>query len=119
MEPLRALSGSSMGELLRGYVTGFHFLQAIIADSGGSLDRGLDITGLKQVPLLSGVSPDPRKTVSLEFEALRILIGLLRVRLFCLPHLAFDSKKLLHVMSHFMGQHVGFRELTGCPKTLF
>jgi len=41
----------------------------------------------------------------------RRMVGLPRIRSFRLRHLDLDSEKLLHVVSHFMGQHLGFGEL--------
>src|SRR5882724_9179678 len=59
VEPALPLLGGAMGKAVRHHPTLRTPLQRVITDRGGSAQRGLDITGLQQMPALIGlVGPD-------------------------------------------------------------
>ena len=88
-------------------------LQAVIADGRSGIQRLLDFTRFDDVLCLVGtVSPDAGKTVGLQLKPYRqrVCLGLAGA-LLCLMHLVRDAKQILHVMSDFVGDHVGLGKL--------
>src|SRR6202163_2854038 len=108
-----------MREALRIDVPSSHSLQTIVADSSGCLQCPIEVSDFEQVALIRGVCPHPGETICLQLQAHGSGFGRLWI-----PHLsrlgrAFDPQQLLHVMSDFMGQHVGFCKLARGAKTSF
>src|SRR5882672_7815505 len=68
-EPALALLGGAMGEAVRHYLALRTPLQRVVADCRGSPQRGLDITGLQQMPTLIGlVRPDAGEAIGLQLD---------------------------------------------------
>ena len=99
-------------------VPGGHALQAVVAHCGCGLQAFVNISGVEEVALLRGVSPDAGEAVGLQFKADGKLVGGLRVLLLGRAHFALDAQQFLHVMSDFVGQDVGFGEFSGRAEAL-
>ena len=90
------------------------FLEPIISDRGRGVEPLRDVAGVKLDRSARVVSPDTRVTVGLQLHADRRLVGFgprpARLR-------GFDSLepagKLLHVVTHLVGDHVGFSKIAG------
>ena len=80
------------------------FLQAIITDGRGCVQRLFNITLLQYVAAAIGmVTPETGKAIGLQFKLYRQFIGArLAKSLLCLPDLGTGAKQVLHVMTDFM-----------------
>src|ERR1700719_829590 len=91
LEPALALLGRAVGEGI-GHDIALHlFLQPVVADRGGGLQRLVDVARLKEVVLLLGaVRPHAGEAVGLQLDSHLKLVGLdlARRRLLRLRHLA-------------------------------
>ncbi len=107
-------SGRTMGKRIRHHPAAGLTLQAVVADGGCDRQRALDVTGLEEVHLaLRMIGPDAAKAIGLQFDA---HLDVVRLRLAAggLLHLLGprqDAEQILHVMPHFMRDHVGLCEL--------
>src|SRR5579872_4265612 len=106
-----------MRERLRRDVAGRHLLQAVVADSGGGAEAGVDVALIDDVALLGGVRPDAGETIGLEFESDRKRIAFRRITLLEAADLPLDAEQLLHVMTDLVREDVGLRELAGRAET--
>ena len=111
-----------MGEGIRHDAAACLFLQAVIADGFGRIQRFFQITGLKPLQLFLRIErPGAGQAVGLQFlthqQAIRSLDPL--AALACLVDPGSQAGNGLHMMTDLMGDHVGLGEVTGRCEALF
>ena len=96
---------------LRTDVPGRHALQTVVADRRCSAQSGRDVRVVDDLALFGGVAPHAREAIRLQFQPDRKRIRLRRIAAREPVHLALDPEQFLHVVTYFVRQHVGLREL--------
>ena len=88
-------------------------LKAVVADGRGRLHGGFDVAGLKNTPLRLGIMrPYSCKTIGLQLDSDLKLIGFNPIyATLQLLHARQDAQQILHVVTNFMGDHIGLRKL--------
>ena len=94
-----------------------HFLQPVVAHGRGRAERRFHVAFFEQPALLRGMRPDARKAIRLQLQLYRQRIRLTANRSPALMHAPFDPQQFLHVMSQFVREHVGLRELARARRT--
>jgi hypothetical protein len=100
-------------------VSSCHFLEPVVANSGGRAQAGFYIALVDNFSLLGGVCPHAGKAVRLQLQAYRQRIGLRWVRLAHPLHFALYSKQLLNMMSDFVSDYVSLRKFSGGSELVF
>src|SRR4051812_43116518 len=119
-EPARALRRGSVREGVGHDVALASPLQTVIADRGRGLHGRLDVAGLDQPPLFLGVvRPYAGEAIGLQLDPHLELVGLGLVQAALhLLHLRQNAEQVLHVMSDFVRDHIGLRELAALAADL-
>src|SRR4029450_3049156 len=118
-EPAHALLRGAVGEGFGRHVAARLLLEAVVADGGGSLEPGLDIARIEEVPPLGVEAPHAGEAVGLELHRHRERVAAAPARARALRRdLLGDADEVLHVMADLVGDHVGARELTRRPEAL-
>ena len=120
VEPALALLSTAMSEAVGNDITLRAPLQGVVTDGGGGAQGRLDVALLDERRLALAleifvltIGPDARKAVGLQLDldldviCFRLAAGnALRVL-----RLRQNAEEVLHVMTDFVGDHVGLREL--------
>ena len=114
-EPAHALLRRAMREGIGHHPALSLLLQPVISNRCRSLQRRLDVARLDEIPLrLRTIGPHSREAIGLQLDAHLQPVGRGPVEsLLGLAHLRKDSELILHVMTYFMRNHIGLRELAG------
>ena len=91
-------------------------LNPVVADGGRRIEAFVDIALFEDVPLGGGVAPDASVAIGLQFGAHRQRIGFRRIGLLEAAHARFGAEQQLHVMTDFVGEHVGLAKSPSAPK---
>src|SRR5437867_5294046 len=114
VEPALPLLGRAMREAVRHHPALRAPLQRIVTDCGGGAQRGLDVTGLQQMPALIGlVRPHAGEAIGLQLDTDLDSVCFWRAPtggLLSVVRLRQDALEILHVMTDLMRDHIGLRE---------
>src|SRR5215217_3761667 len=119
-EPLLALRRGAVGKTVGHHPARRLPLQRIVADCGCRLQRRVDIAGLEEARtfLFLAVDPDAGQAIRLQLDldlqrvGFRLAAGLLLQPL----HPRQNAEQVLDMVSRFMGDDIGRRELAGIAR---
>ena len=117
LEPLRSLCGSPVGKRVGTDLPSRHALKAVVTYCRRRAERALDVASLQEISSLRRFCPNTRETVSLQLEPNRERILRTWVAALQAPDLPFDAHQILNMVSEFVRQDVGLRELAGRSKS--
>src|SRR5712691_8837467 len=110
VEPALTLLGGAMREAVGHHPALRTPLQRVVANRRGGAQRGLDITGLQQMPTLIGlVRPDAGEAIGLQLDADLDAICLRRTaagRLLGCMRPIQNLPEILHVMANLVRDHI-------------
>jgi hypothetical protein len=122
LEPVTALTSRPVRERFQHHRSGFQSLHRIVCQRMSCAQRLLDVFRFQFTnrSLPHPRCPNPSQTVGLQFDANTKLIYLLRItsRLHSLSSI-FNTDQVLHMVAHFVRDHVGLCEIAGCVIHLF
>src|SRR5271165_721793 len=118
LKPVRALRGRPMRKRFRAHLPARHALQSIVSDGCRRLQACLHVARIDDLALFGGFRPNSGEAIGLEFQPHRERVDLRAVPFLRLAHLRFDAENLLHVVTEFMGDHVGLRKFARRSETL-
>lgn len=109
-----------MGEGLGRDITTLAFLQPVVADLAGRVQRLLYVARFDQIfAAVRMVGPDAGKAVGLQFHPYgELVVFRLGQALALTLHLIADAQKVLHVVPDLVGHDVGLGEIARCVQLL-
>jgi hypothetical protein len=119
-KPSDPLFRAAVGKALGNHITLTAFLDSIVADLRGCIQTLLDVSFFENLSIpVCRARPDPGKAISLKFHPYRNGISLATARaalqLACLSH---HAELVLHMVTDFVGDDIGLREISRCFETV-